>query len=63
MARVTASDKRRTRALRSRVFFGPAAQEALLPHAATKVLHFADARRVFRGFADERRRTQFEVRS
>ncbi len=38
------------------------AQEALRPHSATKVLHFADARRVFRGFADDRRRMKLEVR-
>ena len=37
------------------------AQEALRPHAATKVLHFADASSVFRGFADDQRQAAFEV--
>ena len=36
-------------------------QEALRAHADTKVLHFADARRAFRGFADAARGADFEV--
>ena len=36
-------------------------QEALRSHADTKVLHFADARAVFRGFTDEARGADFEV--
>ena len=38
-------------------------QEALRPHRDAKILHFADARFAFRGFADEARQADFEVGS